>query len=127
MRFSDAEWIVMGALWQRGPSSARAVLEAVGAETGWAYTTVKTVLDRLAAKKAVAARRRGNSRVYTAAVSRETARRSAVRSLVARAFDGAFGSLVSHLIAEERLSPAQRRRLAEKLAELDPPRRSRSR
>jgi BlaI family transcriptional regulator, penicillinase repressor len=119
MRLSDAEWTVMNAVWQRSPASARDVLERVRTQTGWAYTTVKTMLERLAEKGALRARKHGNLSLYEPLVSREQARRSALRSLLDRAFDGALGSLLQHLVAEERLSRRDREKLARLLDELD--------
>jgi predicted transcriptional regulator len=109
----------MEALWERSPATVRDVMDRLGARTGWAYTTVKTTLERMAAKGAV--RRRPRDRVgwFEPLVSRRTARRSAVRSLLDRAFDGAFGSLLHHLVSEEKISPGDRRRLMELLEEDD--------
>jgi BlaI family transcriptional regulator, penicillinase repressor len=108
MRLSDTEWTVMRAVWARGPASARDVLEAVTAETGWAYTTVKTLLARLVEKGALSERKRANQSIYEPLVTARTARVAALRALVDRAFDGVFGSLVQHLVAEERLSDRDR-------------------
>lgn len=111
MRLSDAEWRVMGALWDAPGdegATARDIVEAVEAETDWAYTTVKTMLSRLAEKGAVGASRVGNTDHYRPLISRAEARRSALRSLMDRAFDGAIGPLVQCLVEEERLSEADR-------------------
>src|SRR5262245_32056649 len=110
-RLSDAEWTAMRALWERSPASARDVLEVVGPATGWAYTTVKTVLDRLVEKGALKTRKRANVLFYEPRITREAARATAVRSLLERAFDGAFGSLVHHMLSEERLSARERAEL----------------
>src|SRR5262245_15131617 len=111
LRLSDAEWTVMSAIWERSPASARDVLEAAGPATGWAYTTVKTILDRLVEKQALKTRRRANVILYEPRVTRVAARAAAVRSLVDRAFEGAFGSLVQHMLTEERLSARERAEL----------------
>jgi BlaI family transcriptional regulator, penicillinase repressor len=116
MKLSDAEWKVMEALWERSPATVRDVLGRVPG-TGWAYTTVKTILERLAAKGTIRIRKRDNVGWFEPLVSRRTARRSAVRSLLDRAFDGAFGSLLHHLVSEEKLSPRDRKRLKELLEE----------
>jgi predicted transcriptional regulator len=112
MKLSDAEWTVMNAAWEAGPASAREILARVAPETGWAYTTVKTLLDRLVEKGALGVDRRARSSLYAPRVSRGQARRQAVRSLLDRAFDGTFGSLVQHLVEEERLSPRERAAVA---------------
>ncbi len=111
MRLSEAEWKVMDVVWEQSPVSARRVCEALEAETGWAYSTVKTLLTRLAGKGAVTFTKRANTRWFEPVLSRERARRSALKSLLDRAFDGTLGSLVHHLAHEEQLSPEDRERL----------------
>ena len=112
MQLSDAEWKVMHCLWDRArPTSARDVLTQVGAETGWAYTTVKTVLARLVEKGALRAEKRLNTSIYEPLVTRDKASTSAVRSLVERVYAGAVGPLVSYLIADEKLSKQERAHL----------------
>jgi len=108
VRLSEAEWTVMNALWERHPASAREVLEAVRAETGWAYTTVRTILFRLAAKGAVKGRRGGAARVFEPLLTRRQARRSAVRALLQRAFGGSIAPFVQFLVEEKRLSKRDR-------------------
>ena len=53
MRLSDAEWTVMAALWEESPRTARDVHSAVSGDTDWSYSTVRTLLGRLAEKDAV--------------------------------------------------------------------------
>jgi len=117
MKLTEAEWTVMQAVWRRSPASARDVLETVGGETRWAYTTVKTLLGRLVEKGALHERRRANQSLYEPRVSRGEARRSALRGLVERAFGGSLSTLVQHMASEERLSRKDRERLARLLAE----------
>src|SRR5262245_21436844 len=105
LKLSDAEWTVMRAVWARTPASARDVLEHAEGEAEWAYTTVKTLLARLVEKGALSMRMRGNVSLYEPRVTMRQARIAALRSLVDRAFDGTFGTLLQHLIAEEKLSP----------------------
>jgi BlaI family penicillinase repressor len=112
LRLSDAEWTVMRAVWERPPASARDVLDRAGSETGWAYTTVKTLLARLVEKGALRMTMRGNVSLYEPRVTMRQARIAAVRALIDRAFDGTFGSLLQHLIAEEKLSAKDRAALA---------------
>ncbi len=110
---SDAEWRIMRCLWQSGePSTAREVLERLPASRRrWAYTTVKTMLDRLAAKGAVAADRSASTTVYRARVQEADARRRALKSLLDRAFDGAVASLLGFMGEEGQFSARDRREL----------------
>ena len=111
MKLNDSEWTVMNVLWDRSPANGREVLEQVGDETGWAYSTVKTILARLVEKKALRMGKRANTSLYEPLVSRDAARQSALRSLVDKAFAGTFGSLFQHMVAEEKLSRRDRDRL----------------
>jgi BlaI family transcriptional regulator, penicillinase repressor len=106
---TEAEWRVMNAVWDGGGElSAREVLERLGPGREWAYTTLKTLMDRLVEKGALrTCRDRGRAR-YAAVVAREAARGAAVRGLVARAFEGAVGPLVSHLLGEAELTEQER-------------------
>lgn len=118
-RLNDSEWTVMQAVWECAPANARDVLERVHAETDWAYTTVKTILARLVEKGALRERKEGKTSVYVPLVTRESARKAAVRSLLDKAFDGTFGSLVAHMVASEKLGKKEREKLARLLFEAD--------
>ena len=112
MHLSDAEWTVMDAVWDAGrPVRAREVHGAVASRAGWAYTTVKTQLDRLARKGALKADRAGRTTLYAAAVTRSAARRSALGSLLERAFDGAAAPLLRFVVRERSLSRKERAEL----------------
>lgn len=117
MRLSETEWKVMNSVWSRGRATARDVHDELLPDTGWAYTTVKTMLTRLADKGAVTVSKEGNASVYEPAVTRDDARHSAVRGLLDRAFDGAFGPFLHHLLNEEKLSKRDRAELRRMLDE----------
>ena len=75
-------------LWERHPATARDVIDRLPVDVEWAYTTVKTMLTRLAAKNAVSESKRGNTSVYEPLVSRSKARSSALNTLLNQAFGG---------------------------------------
>jgi predicted transcriptional regulator len=67
----DLERVVMDMLWERRePASVRDVARAL-ADRDLAYTTVMTVLDRLAKKGFARRERAGRAWLYTPAASRE--------------------------------------------------------
>lgn len=118
MRLTEAEWELMKIIWRENPISARQVLDAVRQEKDWAYSTVKTMLDRLVEKGVLDSEMQGNAAFYRPLLSQEKARRSAVGSLVEKAFDGAFGHFMAFLLEEKKLSPEERRELAKRLEKL---------
>lgn len=112
MRLTDAEWQIMNALWKRYPATARQIAENLADETQWAYTTIKTLLARLAVKNAVSEQKRGNTSVYEPLVSLKKARRTALRTFLNQGFDGAVEPLLNFLAEERKLTDKQRRELA---------------
>ena len=104
MKLSEAEWKIMNAVWERHPASARDVVERLEGRANWAYTTVKTMLARLTDKGALKSRLRANTTLYDPVLTRENARRSALRSVLDNAFNGAFGPMVHFLVSQEKLT-----------------------
>jgi predicted transcriptional regulator len=119
MRLTDSEWQIMNALWQQHPATARELAERLPEEVKWAYTTIKTMLSRLVAKGAVSESKRANRSLYEPLVSRRRARRSAMRSLLDQAFDGAVEPMLDFLAEDRKLTEGQRRRLLQLLEEED--------
>lgn len=109
----------MNVVWECPPASVLDVYERVEPQTGWAYTTVKTILCRLVDKGALKAGKRANASLFEPLITQKEAQRSAVRRLIDRVFSGTFGSLVLHLMNEEKLSKTDRKKLLHMLAELD--------
>jgi BlaI family penicillinase repressor len=115
MKLTKAEWQIMNVLWQQHPATAREIAGRLPAGVNWAYTTIKTMLSRLAEKQAVRESKNGHTSIYEPALSRQTARRSALTALANQAFDGAFGPLMHFVLEDQKLTSAQRRELIKAL------------
>ena len=85
------------ALWVMGEGNVKDVRRAIAVHRNLAYTTVMTVLDRLARKGGVARRKVGRSFVYAPVLRRDNLRRLAIRDLVDRFFDGSEDALMDYL------------------------------
>jgi BlaI family transcriptional regulator, penicillinase repressor len=85
------------ALWTLGEGSVKDVRRALASDRSLAYTTVMTVLERLARKGVVSRRKVGRSFVYVPVLSRGALRRLAVQDLVDRYFEGSRGALLELL------------------------------
>lgn len=109
----------MEALWRQSPLSAEDVAAAVGPSQNWTDTTVKTLLNRLLTKKAVAAARDGRRYLYSPLIARADYVQDESRSLIDRLFDGRLAPLVSHFAETKQLSPEDVAELKRLLAELD--------
>ena len=117
-RISAAESLVMEALWQKSPITAEEVTAEVAAAQAWSEATVKTLLNRLLKKKAIAAKKDGRRYLYRPLIARDAYVQSESQGLLDRLFDGRLAPLVSHFSEQGRLSPqdlAELRRLIEEL------------
>jgi BlaI family transcriptional regulator, penicillinase repressor len=119
---TPAELRVMKALWQLGHGSVaevRAELGVRGQEL--AYTTVMTLLGRLATKGAVMVDREREPFVYAPAHRRESVLRDRLRAFVRDVFDGQASSLVLRLVEDEALSRDELREIEKKIAAAERP------
>jgi predicted transcriptional regulator len=108
---TDAEWDILGALWRLKHATARDVTEELAPERRWAYSTVKTMLDRMVDKGFVRARQVGNVWEYTPGVQPSEARLSAWRRFVGAVFGGAMDPALQFIAEETSLTQAQREAL----------------
>ena len=76
-----------------------------------AYTTVLSTLTILERKAYVRHTTRGKANVYKPRVERDAARRTVVDNVLATFFDGSPRALMLNLLASERLSTDEERRL----------------
>ena len=111
---TNREADVMQVLWDQGPSIVAEVRAHLNDPL--AYTTVLTVLRILESKGYVGHTEEGRGHRYFASVEQQTARKNALRHLTDKLFQGSSELLMTHLVAEQRLSPEQIRRLRKLLA-----------
>ncbi|MEZ6131637.1 MAG: BlaI/MecI/CopY family transcriptional regulator [Planctomycetaceae bacterium] len=104
---SPAEWEIMKVLWQHGDMAARDVYATLPDDSEWAYKTVKTLLSRLVAKRAITYDQIGNSYLYRAIADESTLTRQEVRSVFQRISRGALSPVLAHFIEEAQLSKAE--------------------
>jgi len=111
---TNREADVMQVLWDQGPSIVAEVRAHLS--DALAYTTVLTVLRILESKGYVGHTEEGRGHRYFASIGQQAARKNALRHLTDKLFQGSSELLMTHLVAEQRLSPEQIRRLRKLLA-----------
>ncbi|HUS31857.1 MAG TPA: BlaI/MecI/CopY family transcriptional regulator [Kofleriaceae bacterium] len=119
---TPAELRVMKALWELGKGSVadvRGELDKRGNEL--AYTTVMTLLGRLATKNAVVVDKAREPFVYRPAFRRESMLRDRLRDFVREVFDGKADSLVLRLVEDESLSREDLIEIERKIADAEKP------
>ena len=119
MPISDAESQVMQVLWERHPLGADEVVAALADSTDWQESTVKTLLNRLLKKRAIAAEREGRRYLYRPLLKRKDYVDAASASLLDRLFGGRVAPLVAHFSERRKLSKKDIAELKRLIEEID--------
>lgn len=108
----DLESDVMSVVWDKGEATVQEVQHALKPRRPLAYTTVMTVMSRLAQKGFLQRHKEGRAYVYAPVASQEKFASSQLRSLVRRLYEGATGKAIAHLLeTDEEVSSEELERL----------------
>jgi BlaI family transcriptional regulator, penicillinase repressor len=103
-RLGRVQLLIMQCLWARGRASAREITDDLNQIEPVAHSTVQTLLRGLEDKGSIAHESEGRTFVFFPKVQEEKFKQSAIRDLVNRVFGGDAGSLVAHLLKNEKVS-----------------------
>ncbi len=112
IELTEAEWAIIKAVWEHEPCAAPTIQEALARDKEWAYSTVRTLMDRMVAKGLLTAEKVRHLTVYRAAITRPQAQRGELLYALKHAFNGALTPMVQCLLETGDLS-------ARELAELE--------
>jgi BlaI family transcriptional regulator, penicillinase repressor len=104
VELTQAEWAIIKTVWNREPCAAPDVQETLYEATQWAYSTVRTLMDRMVAKGLLTSEKVRNLTLYRSAVTREQAQRGELLYTLKHAFDGALTPMVQCLLDTDQLS-----------------------
>ncbi len=104
VRLTNAEWDVMAVVWRRAPIAASAILDALWASKQWTLGTVRTLLQRLVNKGALAQQLQGKRYLYTPRVSVEACVHQESESFWGRILGHAPSTAIIHLVKRADLS-----------------------
>ncbi len=107
IELTEAEWSIIKTVWDSEPCTAPAIQEKLFKSTGWHYSTVRTLMDRMAAKGALKAKKEGKLTIYSSAVTRNEAQRSELVYALKHAFNGALTPMVQCLLDNNDLNEAE--------------------
>ena len=122
MQISDAESRVMEALWKKAPQTGDQIVEKVAAKNDWADGTVRTLIQRLLRKKAIAGAKEGDAYVYRPLIARSVWVSMESQGLLDKLFEGEVAPLVAHFAEHRQLSAKDIRQLKALIDQLDAPR-----
>src|ERR1700733_12299962 len=96
---TDSELAILQVLWRNGPSTVKAVQEALGKETG--YTTALKFLQIMTVKGLVRRNESERAHVYEACASEDETQQQLVTGLLGKAFGGSASRLVMQALASK--------------------------
>jgi BlaI family penicillinase repressor len=112
IELTEAEWTIINAIWEQEPCTAPAIQQLLEPKTSWTYSTVRTLMDRMAAKGLLLANKERSVTLYSSAITRAQAQRGELLYALRNAFNGALTPMVQCLIEAKHLN-------ADELAELE--------
>jgi BlaI family transcriptional regulator, penicillinase repressor len=104
VELTEGEWEIMKVVWEKEPCAAGDVQDELAKTRNWAYSTVKTLMDRMVDKGLLKIEKVRNLQLFRACIDRIEARRGEFRKMLKRAFDGALTPMMQFLIEHEGLS-----------------------
>jgi predicted transcriptional regulator len=106
-RPTDLELEILKALWGRGPSTVREVMQTLAQQRPVGYTTVLKMLQIMTEKGLVVRDERQRAHVYRPRESRGKVARRLAGDLLERAFDGSTRQLLLHALEYKKATPAE--------------------
>ena len=116
---TDTELTVLRALWGRGPSTVREVLEEVEAEWPVGYTTVLKIMQIMTAKGLLVRDTSRRTHVFRPALNEEQTQRRLVQDLLQGAFGGSSQKLVMRALSARKASKEEIAQIRKLLDELE--------
>lgn len=116
VELTEAEWSVIKAVWETEPCTAPAIQEKLFKPTGWTYSTVRTLMDRMVAKRVLKAKKEGKLTIYHSAVTRRQAQHGELFYTLKHAFNGALTPMVQCLLESRDLDATELAQLESMIA-----------
>lgn len=117
---TDAELKILHILWEQGPSTVRAVNDALNAHRDVGYTTTLKIMQIMHAEKGLLTRQEdGRTHIYSAAVTREETQSNLLQQFVDNAFRGSAMQLVMKALGNHEASEAELDEIKALIAQLE--------
>ncbi len=107
VELTESEWSVIKAVWETEPCTAPAIQEKLFKPTGWHYSTVRTLMDRMVIKGVLKAKKEGKLTIYQSVVTRAQAQSGEVFYALKHAFNGALTPMVQCLLDTNDITHAE--------------------
>ena len=92
-----SDWAIIQVVWELEPCSAGTVQEYLHSSRKWAYSTVKTLMERMVKKGFLKPEKIKNVTRYSATISQDEARRREIHKIARRAFNDDPAAMVKFI------------------------------
>ncbi len=107
VELTESEWSIIKAIWETEPCTAPVIQEKLLKPTGWTYSTVRTLMDRMVTKGVLTAKKAGKLTIYQSAITRVQAQSGELVYALKHAFNGALTPMVQCLLDTQDVSRAE--------------------
>jgi BlaI family penicillinase repressor len=104
-KISEAEWEVMKVLWSRSPATANDIVKNLSGKSQWKRETIRTLINRLVQKKALAFNKKGRQYHFYALVTEAECVKAETKSFLKRFGRSSVEPMLAAFVEEEQLSP----------------------
>jgi BlaI family penicillinase repressor len=116
---NKTELAVMKVLWRSGRLSAREIHDRLGSSSGWAYSTTRTVIDRMERKGLVGREEFHGLNLYRPGVTKAAGLAGLVREFAEKVVELDWAPVVSLFAQSHALTPEEIEELSQLLAAED--------
>ncbi|MEG1536871.1 MAG: BlaI/MecI/CopY family transcriptional regulator [Clostridiales bacterium] len=116
---TNNEWRIMEHLWQNAPLTIMQIVHLVETDTGWAPSTIKTMISRMENKGAIYYQEGGKAKLCYPATDRSQVAVQETKTLLNKVFNGNVGIMMSALIEQQQLSASEINQLRQILAQAE--------
>jgi len=103
-KISEAEQMVMTAIWEENPVTANRIVDLLSKRTTWNPKTIKTLINRLLKKNAITYEKSGREYHYRPAIKQADFVRAETRSFLKRVFGGSIRPMFATMVESEDLT-----------------------
>ncbi len=118
IKITESEWSVMEILWGTELATIGDIKRALS-DTNWSDSTIKTLVRRLVAKKAIAINDDEANFRYYPLISQQDCQKKETKNFINRVYEGSVRMLVTNLVADSNLSEKEREELLELIEKME--------
>jgi BlaI family penicillinase repressor len=104
IHISNAEWVIMKALWRKSPLALKEITREAQKNNDWTSNTIRTLLVRLIEKGAVTADRSSGNFKYSPVIEEKEQLKNEACAFVDKVFDGSVIAFIEALKTSGRIT-----------------------